>query len=106
MSNLHPTYKIPVDEFNALKAAVRAVHPKGGMQTASVCVCGSGGGGPAGSPACRGLLRLLEQLKYPSQWAEYTPCPHGYPSTNGKCVAKESGWQGEYCPHYWDDKTK
>lgn len=58
--------------FKHLKEAARAQHPKGGMQTASVCICGSGGGGPCGSPACRDLQRLQEFF----HWAkvDLLPC--------------------------------
>lgn len=46
-------------EVNTLRNAIREHHPKGGMQTATVCVCGSGSGGPAG----RQLCRILEKLE-------------------------------------------
>jgi hypothetical protein len=56
---------LSLDEIKALREAVKAQHPKGGMQTAMGCCCGSGGGGPAGSLACR----ALEALMYAGQQA-------------------------------------
>lgn len=50
--------------FPELGKAVNAAHPRGGMQTASFCICGSGSGGPTGSPACRDLRRLQDFLDY------------------------------------------
>lgn len=60
MSLMHFQYLgLSLDEIKALREAVKAQHPKGGMQTAMGCICGSGGGGPAGSMACRALERLM-----------------------------------------------
>lgn len=50
-------------QIQALKQACYAQHPRGGMQTAMGCVCGSGGGGPAGSMACRALSSLMDAGK-------------------------------------------
>lgn len=47
-------------EINTLRNAIREHHPKGGMQTAMACVCGSGSGGPAGLQLCRILEKLMD----------------------------------------------
>lgn len=46
-----------------LRELIKTQHPKGGMQTASGCVCGYHAGGPCGSAACRILDKLMEAGK-------------------------------------------
>lgn len=61
MALLHLKYLgLSTEEIKALREACYVQHPKGGMQTAMGCVCGSGGGGPAGSMACRALQALMD----------------------------------------------
>ncbi|QDE83347.1 hypothetical protein [Myxococcus xanthus] len=57
----HPCYGIDSEALQALRAAVRAQHPRDGVQTAKSCACGAGAGGPAWTPACHALLNLLER---------------------------------------------
>jgi hypothetical protein len=56
----HPS-GIEVGDLHALRDAVRAQHPRGGMQPSKSCACGAPGGGPAWTPACRAPADLVER---------------------------------------------
>lgn len=64
------------EEIKALRDIVRGQHGRGGMQTATVCTCGSGSGGPAGTLLCR----VLEKLEDAGQAARLNRTPRRDPA--------------------------
>lgn len=73
------------EDAQKLLELVRSRHPRGGMQTASGCVCGASSGGPASGEVCRVLEKLIEagrtiRLGFPSP-RDRSICSHEH---NGK----------------------
>lgn len=80
------------EDIIALREAVKAQHNPTGMQTAMGCVCGRGGGGPAGSAACK----AFEALCYAGQQALLERPPRRDPSVcNHQFQGKLRLWEYE-----------